>query len=91
MNKCIAKMMSSFILQKQIRANDWPYKQRFWSPSYFAGFKNKFCDFQKTEQLFPFKSDLHTKETAATISENYSLSKPSLENEIVTLKSDIFL
>jgi hypothetical protein len=27
------------------------------------------------------------KETVATISENYSLSKPSLENEILTLKN----
>jgi hypothetical protein len=37
------------------------------------------------------KLDLNTKETAATISENYSLSKPSLENEILTFKNDIFL
>jgi hypothetical protein len=36
---------------------------------------------------FPLKSDLNIKETAATISENYSLSKPSLENEILTLKN----
>jgi hypothetical protein len=31
---------------------------------------------------FPFKSDLNIKETAATISENYLLGKPSLENDI---------
>jgi hypothetical protein len=35
---------------------------------------------------FQFKSDLNIKESAATICENYSLSKPSLENEILTLK-----
>jgi hypothetical protein len=31
---------------------------------------------------FPFKSDINIKEIAATICENYSLGKPSLENEI---------
>jgi hypothetical protein len=35
---------------------------------------------------FPFKSDVNSKETADTISKNYSYSKPSLENEILTLK-----
>jgi hypothetical protein len=40
---------------------------------------------------FPFKSDLNIKETAATICENCSLSKPSLENEILTIKIEIFL
>jgi hypothetical protein len=45
-----------------------------------------------TEYLsFQFQSDLNIKETAATTRENYSLSKPYLENEIITLKNDIFL
>jgi hypothetical protein len=40
---------------------------------------------------FSFKSDLNIKETAAAICENYSLSKPSLENGILTLKNELFL
>jgi hypothetical protein len=40
---------------------------------------------------FPFKSDLNVKETAATICENYSLSKSSLENEILIFKNYTFL
>jgi hypothetical protein len=37
--------------------------------------------------LFQLKSDTKIKEAAAVICENYSLSKPSLENEILTLKN----
>jgi hypothetical protein len=40
---------------------------------------------------FPFKSHLNIKETSVIICENYSFSKSSLENEILTLKNDIFL
>lgn len=59
-------------------------------------FERRFGDFQKIESIveymsFPFKSDLDIKEIAVTISENYSLSKLSLESEILTLKNDIFL
>ncbi|XP_066495938.1 general transcription factor II-I repeat domain-containing protein 2B-like [Tiliqua scincoides] len=59
-------------------------------------FENRFCDFQKigtvVEYLsYPFKVDVDIKETAAALSKNYSLNKPSLENEILTLKNDIFL
>ncbi|KAJ6665113.1 hypothetical protein lerEdw1_005344 [Lerista edwardsae] len=58
--------------------------------------ENRLCDFQKigtvVEYLsYPFKVDVDIKETAAAISKNYSLNKPSLENEILTLKNDIFL
>jgi hypothetical protein len=59
-------------------------------------FRNRFYDFQKIRRVveylsFPFKSDLNIKETATAICENYSLSKPSFENEILTLKNCIFL
>jgi hypothetical protein len=40
--------------------------------------------------LFPFKSDLNNEETAAAVCGNYSLSKSSLENEILTLKMTFF-
>jgi hypothetical protein len=40
---------------------------------------------------FPFKSDLNIKETADTLCENYPLSQPSLESEILILKNYIFL
>jgi hypothetical protein len=64
--------------------------------SVIEDFGNRFCDFQKIRTVveylsFPFKSDLNIKETAAAICENYPLSKPSLENEILTLKNYIFL
>jgi hypothetical protein len=54
------------------------------------GLVNRFCDFQKLRRVveylsFLFKSDLKIKETVAIICENYSLSKPSRENEILTL------
>jgi hypothetical protein len=39
---------------------------------------------------FPFKSDINIKEIAGTIGENYSFSKPSLGNKILTLKNNIF-
>jgi hypothetical protein len=59
-------------------------------------FGNRFFDFQKITRVveylsFQFKSDLNFKETAATICKNYSLSKPSLENDILTLKNNILL
>jgi hypothetical protein len=58
-------------------------------------FRKRFYDFQKIRRAleylsFPFKSDLNIKETAATICGNYSLNKPSLENEILTLKIAFF-
>jgi hypothetical protein len=40
---------------------------------------------------FPFKSDLNIEEAAAANCENFSLSKPSLEIEILALESYIFL
>jgi hypothetical protein len=64
--------------------------------SVIQDFKNRFYNFQNIRTLveylsIPFKSDLNIKEIAVTISENYSWSKPSLENEILTLKNEIFL
>jgi hypothetical protein len=61
--------------------------------SVIQDFGNRFCGFQKIRRIveylsFPFKSDLNIKETAAIICENYSFSKPSLENEILTLKNE---
>jgi hypothetical protein len=63
--------------------------------SVIQDFGNRFCDFQKNRTVveylsFPLKSDLDTKETAATICKNYSMNKPSLENEILTLTITFF-
>jgi hypothetical protein len=65
--------------------------------SLIQDFGNRVCDSQKkirtvAEYLsFPFKSDKNFTEIAATICENYSLSKPSLENEKLTFKNYICL
>jgi hypothetical protein len=64
--------------------------------SVIQDFGNRFCNFQKIRTVveylsFPFKSDLNTEETAASIRKNYSLGKPSPENKILTLKIYIFL
>jgi hypothetical protein len=58
-------------------------------------YEKRFCDFQKIRTVveylsFPFNSDLNNKETAATVSEYYSLIKASLENEILALKVTFF-
>jgi hypothetical protein len=64
--------------------------------SVIQDFGNRFCDFQIMRTVLeylsiPFKSDVNIKETASTICDNYSFSKPSLENEILTLTNYIFL
>jgi hypothetical protein len=53
--------------------------------SVIQDFRNRFYDFQNIRTVveylsFPFKSDLNIEEIAATICENYSSSKPPLEN-----------
>jgi hypothetical protein len=57
----------------------------------FRGKTNAYFATLSVSLSFPFKPDLNIIETGADICESYPLSKPSLENEILTLKNDTFL
>ena len=59
-------------------------------------FESRFSDLKKIEDIiqylsFPFRQDLDRKNIAGKISMIFSMDNVSLENEIITLQSDIFL